>query len=97
MGEIYLCNVRMSHGLYVPGILPNHFSRFCQAFNIGTICEITLNTCSIFQKYFPVVSQLVKESYEISLQIACYEERHEGINIVTDERHGTRKNTNTHT
>ncbi|VDI76549.1 Hypothetical predicted protein [Mytilus galloprovincialis] len=82
----------MSHGFYVSGILPNQYSRFCQASNIGTIGETTLN--SIFQKYAPVVSQLVKESYETALleEIASYEELQEGIDIVTDARHGTRKN-----
>ncbi|CAG2237867.1 unnamed protein product [Mytilus edulis] len=92
MGDKYLCNLRMSHGFYVSGILPNQYSRFCQASNIGTIGETTLN--SIFQKYAPVVSQLVKESYETALleEIASYEELQEGIDIVTDARHGTRKN-----
>lgn len=92
MGDKYLCNLRMSHGFYVSGILPNQYSRFCQASNIGTIGETTLN--SIFQKYSPVVSQLVKESYETALleEIASYEELHDGIDIVTDARHGTRKN-----
>ncbi|CAC5398853.1 unnamed protein product [Mytilus coruscus] len=92
MGDKYLCNLRMSHGFYVSGILPNQYSRFCQASNIGTIGEATLN--SIFQKYAPVVSQLVKELYETALleEIAFYEELQEGIDIVTDARHGTRKN-----
>ncbi|CAC5407178.1 unnamed protein product [Mytilus coruscus] len=93
MGDKYLCNLRMSHGFYVSGMLPNQYSRFCQASNIGTIGETTMN--SIFQKYAPVVSQLVKESYETALleEIASYEELQEGIDIVTDARHYfTKKN-----
>ncbi|CAC5391380.1 unnamed protein product [Mytilus coruscus] len=76
MGDKYLCNLRMSHGFYVSGMLPNQYSRFCQASKIGTIGETTLN--SIFHKYAP--------------EIASYEKLQEGIDIVTDARHGTRKN-----
>ena len=92
VGDKYLGNLRMSHGFYVSGILPNQYLRFCQAANIGTIGEAGFN--SIFQKYSPVVSDLVKDSCETALleEIASYEDLASGIDIVTDARHGTRKN-----
>ncbi|CAC5408268.1 unnamed protein product [Mytilus coruscus] len=92
MGDKYLCNFRMSHGFYVSGILPNKYSRFCQASKISSIGETTLN--SIFQKYSPVVSRLVNESYDTVLleETAFCEELQEGIDSITDARHGTRKN-----
>lgn len=92
MGDKFLGNLRMAHGFYVSGILPNQYQRLCQAANIGTIGETTFS--SIFQNYSPVVSDLVKDSCDTALmmEVGLYERMHEGIDIVTDARHGTRKN-----
>ncbi|CAC5388241.1 unnamed protein product [Mytilus coruscus] len=76
MGDKYLCNLRMSHGFYVSGILPNQYSRFCEASNI----EIRPGSVTAGERVI-----LLEE-------IASYEELQEGIDIVTDARHGTRKN-----
>jgi hypothetical protein len=91
IGDKYLGNLRMAHGYYVSGILPNQYQRFCQAASIGTIGDVNLS--SIFSVYTNVVSELVTESYEDALmnEIVSYEDM-SGINILTDARHGTRKN-----
>jgi hypothetical protein len=88
IGDKYLGNLRIAHGYYVFGILPNQYQRFCQAASIGTIGDVNLS--SIFSVYTNVVSELVTESYEDALmnEIVSYEDM-SGINILTDARHGT--------
>lgn len=92
VGDKFLGNLRMAHGFYVSGILPNQYSRLFQAANIGTIGETSLN--SIFKKYSPVVTELVHSSCQTALleEIGLYEDLSAGIDIVTYARYGTRKN-----
>ncbi|CAC5389907.1 unnamed protein product [Mytilus coruscus] len=68
MGDKYLCNLRMSHGFYVSGILPNQYSIFCQASNIGTIGETTLNRTERIYEYF----ENLKDEYEVKIRVHCH-------------------------
>ncbi|CAC5406120.1 unnamed protein product [Mytilus coruscus] len=91
-GHVGVCKLKCEENMNYCGQAHHIWETNIYASNIGTIGETTLN--SIFQKYAPEVSQLVKESYETALleETASYEELQEGIDIVTDARHGTRKN-----
>jgi hypothetical protein len=74
IGDKYLGNLRMAHGYYVSGILPNQYQRFCQAASIWTIGDVNLS--SIFSVYTNAVSELVTEPYEDVLmnEIVSYED-----------------------
>ena len=91
LGDKYLVNSRMAHGYFISGILPNQYERIMTATGIGILGNAYLNT--FFESYSECVKALAKESTREALleEIVTYEDM-DGINILTDARHATRKN-----
>ena len=93
LGKKFQGNLRMLHGYFVSGILPNQFNRLCIAAGIGHLGDAYIS--EVFKTYDNVVKSLANESMESAIlqEIATYEDM-SAINILTDARHGTRKNSN---
>lgn len=87
----YLVNHRVNHGYLCSGMLPSHYARFSDGAGIG--CIKKQRRKFFFQNYKEVAEQVYKDSTQDALyaEIGTYEEL-DGINIVTDARHGWRKN-----
>ena len=92
LGTKFLCNQRMLHGYFVSGILPNQYKRLCIASGIGCVGDAAI--AEVFKSYKDVVADGAKDScYDaIMEEKETYGDNYEGINILTDARHGTRKN-----
>ena len=90
-GDKHLVNSRMAHGYFISGILPNQYERIMTATGIGILGNTYLNT--IFESYSECVKALAKESTRDALleETVTYEDM-DGIDIVTDARHATRRN-----
>ncbi|CAC5420412.1 unnamed protein product [Mytilus coruscus] len=87
----YMVNSRIFHEYECSGMLPVHYNRFSQGANIGHINKSKQSY--MFNKY----KQFVDEEYNGSIETALMEEvgMYEdwtSIDIMTDERHGWRKN-----
>ena len=91
LGIKYLVNEKMAHGYFISGILPNQYVRIVDAAGIGKLGQGYLDT--FFTTYSECVKTVVKESTDDTLleEIVQYDNM-DGINILTDARHGTRKN-----
>ena len=97
-GGKYFANVRMAHGLFVSGMLPNQYKRLCKAAGIGILGEKYLG--QLQKKYGEVVKTLAQESQEealleeIAATLAIEEDytNSKGIDIMTDARHCWRRN-----
>ena len=87
----YLINHRIVHGFTCSGMLPIHYKRFCKGTQIGFISKRRRN--KIETNYPPHVTNVYNGSVEQALceEIGSYEEV-DGIDIMTDARHGWRKN-----
>ena len=92
----FLVNYRIAHGYHMSGILPNQYRRFCQAADIGVMSEEYMSE-NVSRKY----QEAVEEIYNDSCRSALLEEEgmavlesevYSGISIITDARHGWRKN-----
>ena len=88
----YLVNARINHGLVCSGILPSHYVKFCHGAGIGAI------SCDKRRAFFGQHKIAIQEEYDDSVQtalqeeIGAYEDLTTGIDIITDARHGWRKN-----
>lgn len=86
----FLVNHRMHHAITCSGMLPVHYTRFADTANIGSITKPKRRNIS------KVFNQSVKEAYKSLIdealieEIAWYEDL-DGIDIMTDARHGWRK------
>ena len=91
LGTKYLANSRMAHGYFISGILPNQYLRVAEAAGIGKLSDVYLS--EFFENYKECVKTLADESCVDALyeEIVAYPEM-DGINILTDTRHGTRRN-----
>ena len=91
IGDRYLANCRMAHGYLISGILPNQYCRIAEAAGIGKLGDDYV--AKFFNTYKDCVKTLAKESCKDALydEIVLYPEM-DGINILTDARHGTRRN-----
>lgn len=89
--EEYLVNHRINHGFFSSGLLPVHYTRFVNAAGIGCITKDKRG--KFFQRYKQHAESECVSSVEqgINNEIASYEEL-DGINIMSDARHGWRKN-----
>ena len=72
-------------------MLPSHYSKFCNAAGIGILLVEKRDT------FFKMYKKFVQEEYEDSCNTAILEEvglyeNLDGIDIITDARHGWRKN-----
>ena len=87
----YLVNHRLSHAFFSSGILPVHYTRFAKADGIG--CITKEKRSRIFRNYKDHAERESEDSIQVAIneEIASYEEL-DGINIMTDARHGWRKN-----
>ncbi|CAG2242369.1 unnamed protein product [Mytilus edulis] len=87
----YLANLRTFHGYICSGMLPVHYNRFANAAKIGHINKQKQQY--MFQRYKNHIEQQYNESIESAVleEIGMYDEL-TGINIITDARHGWRKN-----
>ena len=87
----YLINDKINHSFVCSGMLPSHYTRFCNAAGIGILSVEKRN------QFFSSYKDFVKQQYEESIndavleEVASYEDL-DGIDIVTDARHGWRKN-----
>ena len=80
----------MAHGYFISGIRPYQYERIMTATEI-IIHDTYLNT--FFESYSECVKAQAKESTRDALleEIVTYEDM-DGINILTDARHATRRN-----
>ena len=87
----YLVNSRVNHGLICSGILPSDYKRFANGAGIGIINEE--NRTTFFKQHKQHIQQECNDSIETALleEVASYEDL-ETIDIMTDARHGWRKN-----
>ena len=81
----------MAHGYFISGILPNQYERIMTATGIGILGNTYLNT--FFESYSECAKALAKESTRDALleETVTYEDM-DGIDILTDARHATRRN-----
>lgn len=87
----YLANHRVCHAMVCSGMLPVHYTRFANAAGIGCV---TRGKRKIFHtNYKESVQSAHDKSIEDALldEIGAYEEL-DGIEIMSDARHGWRKN-----
>ena len=87
----YLVNERINHAFLCSGMLPSQYARFCHGANMGMI------SVDIRDSFFKKYKGFVKEEYDDSTNTALLEEIGsyedlDGIDIITDARHGWRKN-----
>jgi hypothetical protein len=87
----YLVNSRVNHGLICSGIFPSDYKRFANGAGIGIISEE--NRTTFFKQHKQHIQQECNDSIETALleEVASYEDL-ETIDIMTDARHGWRKN-----
>ena len=90
-GGKYLVNIRMIHAYMMSGILPVQYERLCMAANIGHVAN------TYMEPFTRLYSETTESLAEQSMQNAIAEEKaasgsSDGINILTDARHGWRKN-----
>ena len=87
----YLVNHRVFHGFVCSGMLPIHYTRFSNAAGLGCIDKkkrrtmTTVHNDSITTEFDSSINTALLE------EVASYEEL-DGIDIITDARHGWRKN-----
>ena len=95
----YLVNERVNHGFTCSGMLPSHYRRLSGGAGIGTIRKDVQN--EFFTSHKESIEAEYNESLETALQleIGMYDLPQEdegpgwhGINIMSDARHGWRKN-----
>ena len=97
-GGKYLANLRIIHGVKCSGLRYIQYERFCKAIGMG-ICSETM-FCDVEWIYCKATEDTAKESLddafnmEIGQAIANSQDPSDyaGIDIITDARHGTRKN-----
>ncbi len=90
-----LVNCRMLHAYSTSGLLRIRYMRFCDAANIGTIRAIRdgKRNLPLIEFHNSAIQVEYDESTEKSLlEVGLYEHMSEGINIITDARHGWRRN-----
>ena len=91
LGDKYLANRRLAHGYFVSGIKLNQYHRVAEAAGIGNLGDDYLK--ELFTVYKECVAEKVTESTNDALleEVGSYENL-DGIDILTDARHATRKN-----
>ena len=87
----YLVNHRVVHGFTCSGMLPIHYKHFCYGVQLAFISKSKRK--KIKAQYHSHVTNVFNESIEQALheEIGSYEDV-DGIDIMTDARHGWRKN-----
>ncbi|KAK3091924.1 hypothetical protein FSP39_023755 [Pinctada imbricata] len=89
----YLVNSRVNHGLICSGMLPSHYNRFVDGAGIGKIGKAKRE--KFFKSYKKFLQDECKESMSTAIleEVASYEDEKLGeVDIMTDARHGWRKN-----
>lgn len=88
----YLVNRRVMHGFACSGMLPVHYTRFVKGAKIGIIHQKNRDKC--MQSINTEIEEEYKESIDLALwgEVGCQGEDEDGITIMTDARHGWRKN-----
>lgn len=98
-GGLFLANLRMIHSVYATGIRYSQYKRICDSANIGIVPESAFE--SHHNLYCSMTEDLAKESIkdaineEVTAEVLKAEENDVpfyGINIMTDARHGWRRN-----
>ena len=85
-----LANMRMIHGYMMSGILPVQYERFCSAAGIGNVGNTYLK--KVASVYCDVTDEQAKKSMEGAIMEEIASGDLTGINIMTDARHGWRRN-----
>ena len=90
----FLVNARVQHGLVCSGVLPSKYERFVSTTGIGKIGALTLR--QFLDEHKLHIDAVYEESlqYGMLLEIGSYDvsEDPHGIEVMTDARHGWRKN-----
>jgi hypothetical protein len=97
----FLINEKVKHGIIFSGMRPSQYERFSEGTGMGCINEHDRR--KFVKSYKPLVSEQYTDSIETALleEIAMYpipeeddedEEQWQGIDIISDARHGHRKN-----
>ena len=87
----FVVNYRMATGYLSSGMLPSQYERFCDSAGIGVINQKALDSHT--KEYAECVKEEMVESCNqaiIEEKASCSSE--EGVTIITDARHGWRKN-----
>ena len=89
--DTFLVNHRVNHAVVCSGMLPVHYTRFSKASGFGVISKSKRKQFT--QDYSDSLQAVYHSSLEESLhmEIGSYEDL-DGIDIMTDARHGWRKN-----
>jgi len=96
--KTYLANVRVQHGLIFSGMLPVHYMRFVTSAGIGLIGPKTrrqfLNNYQDFihAEYKSSIEEALRQEIDTYDSIQEQSESPSSIDIMTDARHGWRKN-----
>jgi hypothetical protein len=98
-GGLFLVNLRKMHSVYATGLRYSQYKRLCEAGNIGIIPESAFESqhdvycCTTRDMAEEAITKAVNE--EVATEILKSEEngsQYHGINIMTDARHGWRRN-----
>jgi hypothetical protein len=92
----FLVNDRILHGMICSGMLPVHYERLCGGSGIGIIGTGRRSN------FFTTYKDAIKSEYETSIELALLQEvayecvshstiEADGINIISDARHGGKK------
>ena len=85
-----LVNLRITHGYLSSGLLPSQLDRFLKATTLDTVPAIRM-TQNVNQ-YAKCVEEERTDSCTTALQSECASAGENGIDIITDARHSTRRN-----
>ncbi|MES9884387.1 MAG: hypothetical protein ABW185_26365 [Sedimenticola sp.] len=98
-GGKYLANMQIMHGVYASGLRYIQYERFCQSAMFGQIAESTF--LNLHDIYCDVTKAIREESVIEARQVEelttiqeseDHNYEYKGIGILTDARHGTRRN-----
>ena len=89
---MFLVNMKMAHAYVTSGLRRVQYETLAKGAGIGILKEDRMN--QIKKLYVPIIEELTEESKKEATEqeIASTENIMSGIDIMTDARHGTRKN-----
>ena len=89
---MFLVNMKMAHAYITSGLRKVQYETFCNGAGIGTLKDEKIN--KVKKIYMPIIQESADSSKQQALEeeIASTENVMSGIDIMTDARHGTRKN-----
>ena len=89
---MFLVNMKIAHAFITSGLRKVQYDTFCKGAGFGTLKDEKIS--QIKKMYVPIIQEFADDSKQqaIEEEIASTENVMSGIDIMTDARHGTRKN-----